>query len=67
MSILYAQQRTNSMSDTLLERLRVQQEWFSDGHGPLHKEAADRIERLELALRACAADYISPECTISDA
>ena len=35
------------MADSLLERLRVQQEWFSDGHGALHKEAADEIERLE--------------------
>lgn len=31
---------------TILMRLREQSEWYSDGHGPLHKEAADEIERL---------------------
>lgn len=41
--------------DTLLERLRVQQEWFSEGHGALHKEAADEIERLRAIINK--ADY----------
>lgn len=30
----------------LTRRLREQAEWHSDGHGALHKEAADEIERL---------------------
>lgn len=30
----------------LVKRLREQAEWDSDGHGPLHGEAADEIERL---------------------
>lgn len=33
--------------DDLVARLREQAQWESDGHGPLHKEAADRIEELE--------------------
>ena len=31
---------------SLIDRLREQAQWHSDGHGPLHKEAADEIERL---------------------
>lgn len=49
--------------DRLLERLREQQEWYSEGHGPLHKESADEIERLRSALRIVAAywdDYHVP-------
>lgn len=30
----------------LVKRLREQAEWNSDGHGALHGEAADEIERL---------------------
>lgn len=32
----------------LVDRLREQAEWHSDGHGPLHAEAAAEIERLRL-------------------
>lgn len=35
----------------LLVRLREQAEWYSDGHGHLHKDAADEIERLQLWIR----------------
>jgi hypothetical protein len=30
----------------ILERLREQAEYYSDGHGPLHEDAAHEIERL---------------------
>lgn len=30
----------------ILARLDEQAEWYGDGHGPLHKEAADEIRRL---------------------
>lgn len=30
----------------ILERLREQAEYYSDGHGPLHEDAANEIERL---------------------
>lgn len=38
----------------LLSKLREQAAWYSDGHGPLHKEAADEIERLTAALQKIA-------------
>ena len=48
--------------DTLLERLRVQQEWFSEGHGTLHKEAADEIERLEAVIARYQERGHCPSC-----
>jgi hypothetical protein len=38
----------------ILDKLREQQEWYSDGHGELHKRAADEIERLRATLRVIA-------------
>jgi hypothetical protein len=38
------------MSDDLMHRLREQSEWHNDGHGPLHKEAYEVIERQHEAL-----------------
>lgn len=38
--------REPTVMPDLVERLREQSEWYSDGHGPLHKEAADEIARL---------------------
>lgn len=35
----------------LIHRLKEQAQWYSDGHGPLHQEAAAEIERLQTALR----------------
>lgn len=40
----------------LLSRLKEQSEWHNDGHGPLHKEAANEIERLRVALSFYATD-----------
>jgi hypothetical protein len=57
--------------DDLVWRLREQAGWYSDGHGPLHGEAADRIEELEaecfkLAAGVCehrgGDDYGNPLC-----
>jgi hypothetical protein len=35
------------MSAQLKTKLREQSEWYNDGHGELHKQALDEIERLE--------------------
>jgi len=50
------------MSDDLVMRLRSKHHHFSEV--PILLEAADEIERLRAALRECAADYISPPCTV---
>lgn len=59
------------MSDDLvakLNRLAEAKDWGT-GYGVelTLREAATEIERLRAALRECAADYISPPCTIPQA
>jgi hypothetical protein len=48
------------MAGDLLARLREQAEFHSDGHGPLHKEAADEIERTHKL-----AEQIKARATVS--
>jgi polyhydroxyalkanoate synthesis regulator phasin len=37
----------------IVDRLREQAEWHSDGPGPLHAESADEIERARQELEMC--------------
>lgn len=50
------------MAGDLLARLREQAEFYSDGHGALHKAAADEIERVHKL-----AEQIKARATVSDA
>ena len=49
------------MTDELLRRLREQGDHYSDGHGPLHNEAADEIERLRGGLCGPADDWCTDD------
>lgn len=53
------------MSDKMdiLDRLIEQSDWYDDGHGPIHLEAAAEIERLraEVARLQQSLDVITEE------